>query len=270
LDLQTFAKSEQNSERRKPMVWKAPRTRRAQHPADDATMGCASESKMGLFVRAVYERERSRYETLREGRLVRYKAPLYYNRRAALRASGDDGSGDPIEPARDSTWEAMATFFLQARIDPELYIRIQFEPASLRLHDPPEPRQLLTPARQTLYTQAKAALAGNIALSLGTQQEIATSEAAYVCSSGRSTADAVAHVIADENLELSPLFRYCLARSMTGERFQTLAGIYKVRAVLQYVCYADAYQATWHQHLPVGFARMAESLYEIYLSQAFS
>jgi hypothetical protein len=247
--------------------WTPPQRRLSQRQPGDAEPKAVVESPLGIMLRAVYERERSRYDTMRAGRQVDYVAPRFYKTRVAARYDDDDGSGDVVAKGRVSTWEKLAEFLLREKIDPELFLRVQFQPETLKLSNPPEPSQLMTPDCMQAYDRALSGMDNLVAVSLITQQEIASSEVGFICAGGRSTADAIEQVIMDENLELSPLFRFCLARSMTGERFQYLARYYQTPAVLQYVCCAAAFNASWHQYLPMGFAGMADRLYKFYLNK---
>src|SRR4051812_42833859 len=70
-----------------------------------------------------YIRERSRWESLRAGKEIKYLAPKRYDGSPALSIDGDYIT----EKQRKSTWLALARWLEDQNIDPETYINLQFD-----------------------------------------------------------------------------------------------------------------------------------------------
>ncbi len=238
-----------------------PNRRRCQHSHEeyDRRDEPAQETAVGLLVRRAYERERCAYDSLLQNKYVPYKAPKYYQGAATIRMNGPDGP--VVQKARSSVWTTLAAYFLTHRIDPDLFMRAQFSPAALKLDRPPEPNELLSSNRLALYHDTVQSMERTIAVSLTSQRSKATVEIAFAEAAGKTPLDAYMWVLTNDGIELSPLFRYCLARSLTGVQFQDVARHYLPAAVLQYIYFAAAYEQHWGAYLPPGFARVAEQLY---------
>lgn len=217
-------------------------------------------------VRRTYERCRSEYESLLAGRPVRYKLPRYYDRSGDLLV--DDDESAVVQRGRQSEWDRLVKFLVENRVDPELYVRISFEPEQLKLERPPEPFQLRSAERLHAYLEARDSMGDVIAAALESQRTLATTEICYLINGGRTNvSQATLTVLSDESLELSPLFRYCLARSMVGVKFQRLAREYLRPAILQFSYYEGHYAEHWNRWLPCGFVEQARKLYKRYQRQ---
>lgn len=82
-------------------------------------------------------------------------------------------------------------------------------------------------------------------LDLLTQKRIAEGARCMARIGGTSILDAWANVLSNKGLQLTPLFRYCLARILGGDRFEELVERYETAALLQYQYHAEAYAHTW-------------------------
>lgn len=239
---------------------RAARRRASVGVAPATTTATTALAALAARIRVWYEEARSAYESLLTGARVRYRAPRRYAGVAARCMEEDESV--VLERAVPPVWDKLAAFFLARKIDAALYIRVQFEPAQLKLRAAPEPHQLITEARLAAYEERKQKLGPALATALASQKEIAAMEIAAVEGDGRSSEDACAATLVNTSVELSPLFRYCLARSMPGERFRAIAKLYVYAAVRQFMCYREHYCAHWRAWLPSGFPAMAEALYE--------
>jgi hypothetical protein len=77
-------------------------------------------------------------------------------------------------------------------------------------------------------------------------------------------------VLSDESTDLSPLFRFCIARRFLdrGEAFRDIAQRYAVEAALQYSRSPDDYDAVFGRYVPPGFRAKAAAVYDALIGMA--
>ncbi len=215
--------------------------------------------KVADRARAAYERERSRYESLVSGKNIRYRAPRVYGGHDPLRLA--DAPEVEIVKGRASIWVRLATFCLSHRIEPEAYMQAQFDSDEMRLRRSPEPAQLMTEGRLCSYREARARHGAMVAQALHSQLGVVRAEVAFTMEAAMSAEAATLVVLMNDGIELSPLFRYCIARSI-GKACQLAAKSYRLEAIMQFNCFPEHYVAHWRRYLPVGFATMAVEAYK--------
>lgn len=243
--------------RKRPGADNRPSTRA--HKATSNKTVAAPESKQTKLIKFFYERERSLYESLLSGKQIEYRAPASYDGKSALYVEGEDDA--KVENSKKSIWRTLADFFSANKIDPRLYIRVQFEPSQLGLRRAPEPTQLMTPECIHVYHQALARIGPTVELALLTQRAVASAAIVNNEELGCDRDQAVITVITNDSIELSPLFRYCLAWSMGTDKFRKLARLYQDHAVIQFQRFRQYYQRYWSEWLPVGFVLLADKIY---------
>src|SRR5262245_20407596 len=224
------------------------RRRRPRRPEDGPSI---REAKLARLIRAAYQAERSRYETVLSGRPVAWRIARRYDEGEA---AGPEHRGVP------PVWPVLARWFLANRLDPFTYIAYQF--ARVLLSRPPEPDRLTRPEYLAHYRQGKKLARKATRRELRLQVDTANRQIRlHVHGYEQPREDAWAAVLLDEGLELGALFRYCLAHSIGGDRFDRIAGRYEVPAAVQYRRDVGAYKATWQALLPDGFHKRSRKIY---------
>lgn len=214
-------------------------------------------------LRAVYVQERSAFETMKLGEPVKYQVPRSYDGRPAVETDG----GVELQPATRSVWWVLARFLAAEDFSPEAFIEAQFDRLGPTAR-PPEPRQLRSAACVRRAAQFVAATAREIPLELVLQRKQAATRISYLQLYGREAKeDSYAIALLDSDLELSPLFRYCLALSIGGLRFRRIAKRFETEACFQYQRYRKHYKRHWGELLPPGFGRFSKRVYQAILTE---
>lgn len=209
------------------------------------------------YVRACYTIERSRWESLKEGKQVNYTPPQRYDGMRAVTVENEL----ELEPARSSVWQKVIDWCGSREIDPAEYIRICFTHLPM-INTAPEPQQLLGAKYESRWHETWEHMEEQLALDLKLQKQIArTNIIVQQTVSGETPEDAQLLVITDGDLSLSPLFRYCLATSINTKKMREVATIFQAEAVLQFECYRRLYKRLWKEILPEGFSKMSRRLY---------
>jgi len=212
-------------------------------------------------VRAAYKSERTRWESFKAGEPVDYSVPRRYNGTPPLKVDGEL----EIEKGAVNVWQRLANFFLEEEIDAASYITVLFDGLMGKLKKvdkrAPEPPQLLAKEYQEIWHQNKDAVIERIRVSLLIEKNRAEQRFSSLRFGGRAAKDAWASVLTDSSMELSPLFRYCIASRIGGNRFGRIAAHYESRAVMQFERYRPFYRKQWKALLPKGFAKRSRVLY---------
>lgn len=211
-------------------------------------------------IRQVYIRERSAYESMVNGREIHWTVPKLYDGKPDLKIEDADEGEGVVEKGSQNTWLDLARKFLAKKIDPEPYIRESFD--KMVLGKPPEPRQLLSEAAIEHWEKMKDKLEGEVETALTIQTRLAYSGITYL-RPAHTENQAYTLVLRDEDLDLSPLFRYCLAVRLGRKEpeFLTIAAGCRMGAVLQFMRYEEAYLKHWSAWLPRGFQAKARRWY---------
>lgn len=224
----------------------------------DETGDVTQVTEAGGLVKHCYGRSRSHLESLRAGERVDYIYPSRYDGRAAVTIDGDDGV--VIEKAVPSVWNAVADWLLARDINPEAYIDMQFSAIGPGERIP-EPAQLITPKCLKRWETGKRMLEERARISVIVEKQIAEGAYAMWNSNIKNPKGAWAYVLADTELALSPLFRYCIAFRMKGKVFDDIADLYESRAIFQFQRARVAYKKYWKAILPKGFSKYAREIY---------
>lgn len=173
------------------------------------------------------------------------------------RASGPEGK-------RDSVWKKLARFCQKRKIDPLRYVQWCLSVNQVLLGRPPEPNQLLAPSKMDEFVKSWPKQVQRDQERLKREMDIASCSHSAYKTAGVKPEDAWAVVLLDTGLEISPLVRFWLARTIGGERFDKIADRFEVNALLQYHRNPIAYDACrpLRRRLPEDFADKAEWLYD--------
>lgn len=222
-----------------------------------------AERRLAQSIRRAYVMARSDWESLQRGHAATYVP-------SRLDDEGRGGSVDNDNRRDDKlpVWIVLARGFHQLGIDPEDYIFAAFERA-LKLKQPPEARYLLAATQLQAYREEKeqAVAARETAIFLATEKGIAEDQITYWQLCGMEPVAAHCFVLTDSSLELSALFRYCLAlklaRKYPAERKRILkmAAAYKAAAAAQFYQDRAEYRRHWAGFLPKGFDEEAVRLH---------
>lgn len=224
-----------------------PRRRRCQSTV--AVNKDAVLTKFSRYVRQAYIAERIEWDRVRTGVRSVYRPAARYDGKPPVET--DDGV--VLEPGTESVWLRLAKFFLEHRIDPPAYIRIQFEEADNREYAP-NPDQLVSPKSLYRWKKAVSNKEREIKLALESQIELASGNIIMLQAyADKTVEDASALTLLNIGLELSALFRYCLALSIGGKRFRQIARRFEVGACLQFERFREFYLRHWAKVLPAGF-----------------
>lgn len=198
-------------------------------------------------VREAYIRCRSAFESARAGRPVSYNVPARYDGRHAALIDGEQ----PVGRGSKEVWTSLAEFVRQQGADFEPYVYAQFEglgPADR----PPEPPQLKSQRALDRWNLVRPSTSDSLRLSLTLQTQAAVGSLTRLVRRGLEELDAWLGVLNDPVTDLTPLFRYSMAVSLTqrDRRFSKLARYYLPQAQLQYRRNPQAYCEVWQDFLP--------------------
>lgn len=152
-------------------------------------------------------------------------------------------------------WVRAVKFLLARDFDPVACVTSLFTTAGNSPH-PPWPNHLVSTRNAELFSEATEASGVRVGASLVYQKNrcrlITTLLAA---DEGLRGADLFRRVLLDETLELSDLFRYCMAVSV---ELADVAAHFKRRALLQYLLHVTKYDQFWGELIPKGFRKTGE------------
>lgn len=232
------------------------RSRRAQRPETEFS---PAEHAVAKIVRRTYIEDRSAWERLQRGTDYEYRPSRLYDKGAPAH----DLDGKPHK-AVPSIWLSLARRFIVLELDPADYIHRLFEKKLVRGRAP-EPAALLN--REFLdYYRSESCHGDELEecrLSLLVQCRTAASNIAYWQSARMGFEQSHSTVLCDEALELSALFRFCLACKLMerGALFADIARQYEGEAAVQFQRSKKEYLESWGEWLPPDFAKRSRRIY---------
>lgn len=217
-----------------------------------------------LAVRDAYCVQRSRWESIRERAVIVYKPPESYDGRPPITVDGEL----VLDKAKPSIWRKLADWFAERQINPDVYMRVQFASLPQDARRVPEPAQIISDRYLQVWSVGKDDIANRVRLALRNEKGIADDKiTSFQSKYGFKAEDAYAGTLTLATLGLSPLFRYCLARSIRGERFKKIARRWRRMAVLQYMAERHFYLELWASILPKGFDELAVKRHRKYMAE---
>jgi hypothetical protein len=215
------------------------------------------------MVRVAYIQERGRWESLKSRKPITYKPPRRYD---GVRPVTIDGEVT-LENGQVSVWAKIITWCEARTIPPTEYIRVCFANLPM-ISCAPEPIQLLGEKYLQIWNDTWEGMPIKLQEELTSQHQIArTNMIVQQRVYGETPEDAQLLVLTDSSLELSPLFRYCIAASINTKPLRRVATTFRAEAVLQYECYPTLYAAAWRDILPKGFAELSKTAYPAVIAQ---
>jgi len=213
------------------------------------------ETELSRKIKSIYTAQRSAYDYRMKGIKTRWRSNRRY----------DDGVKATVETKEVlPVWITLARFFRENEITPYDYINYHFQNATL--NRAPEPFQLKTPALLNDYQVWRKKEINSLRISFRTQKSIAVTNIRIQRSYDPELSDSDVYglVLTDESIELSALFRYCLAKSL---RLKKIASIYLHRAAMQFYCNPVGYIKVWKRWLPKGFKVKASKLFKFMVGE---
>lgn len=182
----------------------------------------------------------------------------------------------PEEKPKDNQWvKAYTKIQALQPMPPSQFLRLAFRVLRSSAFAIPTIIQLATPKWCQLVLEFAEASKLEV-----TQQFLSESQRAksaiirHQKGGGHTLSLAVYYAIVDDRLELSPLFRYCLAMSSSKQirevdktdlycdRLEKLGKRYEFLAAMDYTLFPDLYDRAWGNALPSGFRVAAFALLE--------
>lgn len=213
---------------------------------------------VALLVKLCYEWERARWESRKEGRLLAYRAPAAYAGTAAKKIEGKL----LVQSAKKSEWAAIVTWCERHGIkEPEAFVRTAFDHTPIDRKIAPLPHELRSDKYLAIWEKYYPKIAQNLATALEIEKRAGSAAIASYQIVGTPRDDSYAIVLMNRNVAMSPLMRYCLARSIGGVRFRRIATRFEPDAILQFMRYRRQYKRVWKDVLPKGFSARARRIY---------
>ena len=215
---------------------------------------------------AKFTRERDKAERL-ERRAKRVRAVYQLERRCyeSMRSGTDSNYSPSRKFDTNGTWTKVARELHKNKVDPVIYVGNIFAKLRTLPAAPPTPAQLLSGQFAAMYrdyskgtvARAKRQLMVNVEYS---HARIVVSQSV----NGLTMLDATYRLLGDPRNSLDPLFRYCFAVSMMTKekRFCSIAKLYRMSAILQYVHDRAGYDEIWCDRMPSWFPQKALAAYE--------
>jgi len=236
-------------------------SRRKPRPRESPIVGEARRLK------SAYILERQFFDSQRSGKQEAYKPGrrLDGGKLLSRGAHVHDMLDEAVEDTElDNVWQKIAKGLWAKEIDPVDYVQRVFFMLVGKETNPPTPAQLLSDRYMELYRLSRRRLRQDLTASLRCQQTTARTELTHLQQFGGETMlSAFSLVLDDEALELTPLFRYCLARSLRRKDFSARAKKeFLDAAALQYVRAREEYDVVWGNFIPLDFKRLAQKAYD--------
>ncbi len=201
----------------------------------DANGFSQQDLKLGQLIRSAYIRCRSIFESRARAVRFEYKPAAVY----------DKGAPGSVETAcRLPIWPKIANWCLANNIEPVSYITWRF--VQVEFSRPPEPPQLISTDKLTLFRQNRRKSKSVVRTSLKREYEYFSNAVDYeIYVLGRPKTEAWLQVLTDGTVSISPLFRHATAMSVGGAEFTVVAKQYLASAVAQFMQYPHAYRRYW-------------------------
>lgn len=167
-----------------------------------------------------------------------------------------DGGKDAYGRTHVSLWPHIAKFFVDNELSPELVICCMFREAQLRgAATYPPPSLFIGDLSLAIYKRHRLQIITEKAAEYFSDQErLRTWIWQYKLHYKMDDADAMRHALSANRSDLSPLFRYCMARK---NGLTDVAEKFKSRALLEYVWNKDLLEE-WSEILPSDIQQDAE------------
>lgn len=224
---------------------------------DQNVADLAEAGDPALWVKLCYEYERSRWESKKARKHVEYRAPVTYD---GTSSPDLDGALKAVS-RRKSQWQMLLDWCDKRRIEPHEFICMSFDHTLIDRKLAPEPSELRSEKYLLTWRKYRPRLLESMETKLGMEKRAGSAAIASYQVVGTKRDDSYAIVLMNRHVAMSPLMRYCLARSIGGVRFRRIATRFEPEAILQFMRYRRQYKKAWKDVLPKGFAARARRIY---------
>jgi hypothetical protein len=216
-------------------------------------------------IRQTYVDDRSVWESMRRGVPYRYVCPPAYDKGVEAppteEAAAQRGRRSKAVRPRPPVWLTLAAKFIAREIDPVDYVHRLFERLEGRYA--PEPAQLLGGGFVEQYQRVQELEEESLLPALISQKQTALANVVYYQGGGADFVTSHAMTLLDDSLELSALFRVCLADSLMGRDpiFCGIVRTYMRQAAVQFHRNRNGYRKAWGAFIPAGFVTRSRRLF---------
>ena len=164
---------------------------------------------------------------------------------------GKDSRGRQYKPI----WPKIARFMFEHRLDVSACLLLRFELATEKQY-PPNPDDVATPRYLEDYKAVSQETVADLGFMLNAEKELCLVEISEANASfSINGKPAWIMVLGNDDLALSPLFRYCLASS---EGLTDLVKKNEIEAILQYIVSTRGYDKAWAEWIPTKFKKQVK------------
>lgn len=192
--------------------------------------------------------------------LITYLRTIYTAQRSLAYLQDTGFTHVPVK-FRRTEWESAVRFFLRHGLNFQRCVKARFDQARqaggkmFHVH----PNTLASDKYLKLYQAACATLRDEMQAEFNSQRSTCHD---YLLTTAYKYAfadkiQALRYTLFDESVQLSNLFRYCLAVS---ENLHDVAGHYAEPAMAQYLLSPQEYDQVWKEYIPAAFRRRAITL----------
>lgn len=231
----------------------------------------SAERQVALQLRNCYIEERRRHINNQRVSVHAYEPAKWQD---SLGEESDNLEGEAARHCgRSDQWIRLARKVILKRVDPSLFVRRQFDVLPPNA-EPPWPSSLSSKEAWSNFDHGQAISYGQIQVAFRSQKEMMEGEVVLARDSVRTDMAAWADVLLDDEVQLSHLFRYCMALSIVkgikpgkGSKkakkdFSSIAKDFKVGAALQYIRDPNSYDKIWGKDwIPFAFREEAAVIY---------
>ena len=162
----------------------------------------------------------------------------------------------PTKFDTDGTWERAVKFFLGHKLNIERCLIVRFALAGQSKVDSVWPNTLASPKYLEDYLKASEGQVEDLQIALNVERAICRNYLLGIeGDNDPNTTTVLRRAITSKQLNLSPLFRYCLAKEVN---FVDLARRFYRAAKEQYLCAPEEYREVWKNGLPADFVTRVE------------
>lgn len=208
-----------------------------------------------------YVAARSVWMSRSAGTPLRYQPPRSYSGSGELSFDGEL----TVQKSKRDEWAALASW-LEENDLPVAYITFTFGQLSADSR-PPEPKQLKADKYLDAWQEHMGAAVEITKTQLAIEREIALNAITCHEDAGSDRMRAIGLTLGNTAVQISSLMRVCLATKANTPALLRLAKLFAEEAALEFMRYPKAYEATWSDFLPEGFAERAARLYKDWLSR---
>jgi len=217
---------------------------------------------MGAELKNTYTLQRRLYETQRDGVVSTYRPAKKYDGASKSLYGADDVTLEGKERPLINLWEYLAAKLFRRDIKPTDYVERVFATMRGEVVSCPMPTQLLSDTWYERYKTSAESILREVESDFRTQRQVARSEVVVNITCGdMSNEKAIFEAVTDPNINLTDLFRYCLALSVDDEMVRSAAERFWVGAALEYHPRRRQYKKVWGGYIPREFPKEARELY---------